>query len=303
MKVISVHSHKGGAGKTTLTLMVAKAQAKAGRKVCAVDLDFIGSGFEHLLDVQPPEKFLDHYVTKDPGSPNLPKVEELITSYSDKDLGKYSMDLVFNMAGSSVNKERKDQDKSVSLLGMEPASNIAGRSINRFLSTLEEDGYDTVVLDCHPGLAYLSKSLLRYGKKSPFKEHIFLFVTTLNRAHFFGLINELNTLAADEYGNLFNPSQSILCLNRADPRKYGRWKDLMGYSHNIIFKKDQALSRMSTFEKICRDGGGLNYICFNDSETVTKRGDIGGEGKIVLLGKDDIRFSDKPLCKSAFKGL
>ena len=303
MRVISIHSHKGGAGKTTITLMVAKAQAKAGRKVCAVGLDFIGSGFEHLLDVQPPEKFLDHYITKDPGSPNLPKVEELITSYSDRDLGKYSMDLVFNMAGSAVNKERKDQDKSVSLLGMEPASNIAGRSINRFLSTLEEDGYDTVVLDCHPGLAYLSKSLLRQGKKSPFKEHIFLFVTTLNRAHFYGLINELNTLAADEYGNLFNPSQSILCLNRTDPRKFGRWKDLMDYTHKEIFKKDQALSRMSTFEKICRKGGGMNYICFNDSEAITKWGDIGGGGEILLPVKDDIRFTDTPLCKRAFKGL
>jgi hypothetical protein len=303
MRVISIHSHKGGAGKTTLTLMVAKAQAKAGRKVCAVDLDFIGSGFEHLLDVQPPVKFLDHYISKDPGSPNLPKVEEMITPYSDGDLGNYSMDLVFNLAGSAVDNERNDQDKSVSLLGMEPASNIAGRSINRFLPTLESMGYDTVILDCHPGLAYLSKSLLRYGKKSPFQEHIFLFVTTLNRAHFYGLINELNTLAAPEYGNLFNSSQSILCLNRTDPRKYGRWKDLMAYTHKVIFKKDQALSRMSTFEEICQKGGGMNYICINDSEAVTKWGDIGGGREILLPGQDDIRYTDTPLCKRAFKGL
>ena len=304
MRVISVHSHKGGAGKTTLTLMIAKAQAMTGRKVCAVDLDFIGSGFEHLLDVHSPEKFLEEYTNKDPGSPNLPKMEEMITSYSDKDLGNNSVDLVFNSAGSKINNKEKDRQKSHTLMGMEPAQNITGRSVMRFLSTLQEKGYETVLLDCHPGLAYLSISLLRHGKKSQFGEHVFLFVSTINRAHFYGLINELNALAAEEFGKLFNPSQSIICLNQAIPKEYGSWKDLYDQVRRKEgVHKSEALTRMGTFEDVCREGGGMNYMCITDSETVSQWGKIGGRGEIILPGKGEIRFTNTPLCLRMLEGL
>jgi len=304
MRVISVHSHKGGAGKTTLTLMIAKAQAMTSRKVCAVDLDFIGSGFEHLLDVHSPKRFLEEYITKDPGSPNLPKIKEMITSYSDKDLGKNSLDLVFNSAGSMINNNEKDRWKSHTLLGMEPAQSIAARSVMRFLSILQEEGYETVILDCHPGLAYLSMSLLHHGQKSPFEEHVFVFVSTINRAHFYGLINELNALAAEEFGKLFNPSQSIICLNRAIPKEYGSWKGLKDQvRQKEKVHKGEALTRMGTFEDVCREGDGMNYMCITDSETVSQWGKIGGRGEIILPGKGEIRFTNTPLCLRVLEGL
>jgi len=303
MRVISIHSHKGGAGKTTLALMIAKAQAMSGQKVCAVDLDFIGSGFEHLLDVPRPDKFLEDYLTKAPGSPKLPKLEEMITSYSDEETGAFKVDLVFNLAGSMLNNKEPERRKLLALIGLEPDQNIAVRAVMLFLSGLKEAGYDTVLLDCHPGLAYLSRSLLHYGKKDGFEENAFIFVTTSSRAHFYGLVNELNTLAGDEYKRLFSPSQSVLCLNRSSSALFGNWKELVAFMREETVQRAEARSRISTFEKICREGGGVNYLCLAESDTISEWGNIGGKGEIVLPDQESITCTNTPLCQSVLMGL
>lgn len=301
MNVISIHSHKGGAGKTTLTLMIAKAKAMRGKKVCAVDLDFIGSGFEHLLDVPSPMKFLDAYVTKDPGSPKLPGIDEMVTHYSDEDLGDNKLHLIFNLAGS--NNKREEKLKSSALIGLEPNQNIVGRAIAQLLSDLEEEGYETVLLDCHPGLAYLSKSILKLGKKGRFGKLVSIFMTTSNRAHFHGMLNELSTMSSEEYGELFNPSQSILCLNRSVPDLYGTWKNIVSSVRNERVHKGEAMTRVSTFEDICSKAGGVNYICVQEYEAILRWGGLGGRGKIILPEKGTVKYSDTLLCNNVLEGI
>ncbi len=302
MKVISVHSHKGGAGKTTLTLMMAKAQAMAGKRVCAVDIDFIGSGFEHLLDVPAPAKYLDDYITQDPGSPQLPKIEEMVTSYSDQDLRKRSLDLIFNSAGSRMNNLPLGQPKAVRILqSIAPRQDIAGRAVVSLLMKLSEKGYDLVLLDCHPGLAHLSESLLRIGNRSEYGEHVFLFVTTANRAHFYGLINELNTLASLEYGRLFNPKLSVLCLNRAHQALGEGWKDLIAFvRERETVHPEESGARLSTFEKICGGRGALNFLLFPELSEVSVWDSLGGTSEIVRPDIGNIHFSDTRLCRSLF---
>jgi MinD-like ATPase involved in chromosome partitioning or flagellar assembly len=78
MKLISIHSHKGGAGKTTIALLTAQAQFKSGARVCTVDLDFLGSGLEAVVDARP-QAYLDDFLVKLPSDPSRPTVSSLIT--------------------------------------------------------------------------------------------------------------------------------------------------------------------------------------------------------------------------------
>ena len=45
MKTVSIHSHKGGVGKTTLGLLLCKYYARfLGKKTCFIDFDFQAPG-------------------------------------------------------------------------------------------------------------------------------------------------------------------------------------------------------------------------------------------------------------------
>ncbi|RLI20450.1 ParA family protein, partial [Candidatus Bathyarchaeota archaeon] len=51
-KVIAVHSYKGGTGKTILSINLAAALVKHGKKVCLMDLDFRAPSLSTLLKVE-----------------------------------------------------------------------------------------------------------------------------------------------------------------------------------------------------------------------------------------------------------
>lgn len=60
-KIVAVMSGKGGVGKSTLTVMLAKAMAKQGLKVGIMDADITGPSIPRLLDVMNEQA----YATKD----------------------------------------------------------------------------------------------------------------------------------------------------------------------------------------------------------------------------------------------
>ena len=52
LNLISIHSHKGGVGKTTLAAVLAAALAQRGQKVCLLDLDLLAPALATVLGVQ-----------------------------------------------------------------------------------------------------------------------------------------------------------------------------------------------------------------------------------------------------------
>ena len=76
MKTIAIHSHKGGVGKTTVALLVAKQAALLGQKVCVIDLDFIGSGIADLFAITAlPDEYVESYfLGTDPHSYDLDRL-------------------------------------------------------------------------------------------------------------------------------------------------------------------------------------------------------------------------------------
>lgn len=59
-KILSIHSHKGGVGKTSLVLATAiNLVFEYGKKVIILDADFSGSSFSEIIDNFASVPFLD----------------------------------------------------------------------------------------------------------------------------------------------------------------------------------------------------------------------------------------------------
>ena len=69
LPLISVHSYKGGVGKTTITALLGLALCQ-DRKVCLVDLDLVAPGLHHILAVQDLDRPILDYLVANPEQPS-----------------------------------------------------------------------------------------------------------------------------------------------------------------------------------------------------------------------------------------
>jgi len=67
--ILSIHSHKGGVGKSTLAAVLGIALARDGRKVCLVDLDLLAPGLHRVLQARPTCRPVLDYLVSDPAHP------------------------------------------------------------------------------------------------------------------------------------------------------------------------------------------------------------------------------------------
>jgi chromosome partitioning protein len=137
-RVFTVANQKGGVGKTTTTVNLAAALAKAGMRVLAIDLDPQGNastalGVEHrhdtlsIYDVIIGEAPMDEVVKQSPEFPTLSCVPATI-----------------HLAGAEI--------ELVSLVAREQRLRSALRS---YLESVE-DPYDYVFIDCPPSIGLLT---------------------------------------------------------------------------------------------------------------------------------------------------
>jgi len=302
MKVISIHSHKGGAGKTTLCLILAKAHAMSGARVCAVDLDFVGAGFDHILNIPSPRKFLDDYVLKDSGDSDAPKISDMLTHYTDKQMNNTGFDLIYNLGGSMTMEKQSDLSKYMAASEPLQGKGIIGERIQDLLEELSAQ-YDLALLDCHPGLAYLSRTVLGMARDGKYKEHFTLFVTTPNRAHFFGTIKDLKYLSSKEGGNLFQPDKSVFCLNFAPPGKAATWNDLMDWIKKDKFQKEQNDTIIRSFQEVYKDYGSINYLWLKEQRSLFKSQLIASPCDILLPHRLSIKYTGQLESKTILSGL
>jgi hypothetical protein len=183
----------------------------------------------------------------------------------------------------------------VGLAGREPGAGIVGRDLEWLLRELAEAKYYLVILDCQPGLAYLSSTALEMATYREEHKHIPVFMTTPNRAHFYGLLWELTKTHGLALG------RSIICVNRL-PKEWGlTWEGLHAKLREEVVRPEESAALVGTFEHACRQTGDVNYAGVSELAETAERSNIGGKtGVSVPPRGSEIQYSDTPACRQVF---
>jgi chromosome partitioning protein len=140
MRAIAVANRKGGVGKTTTSVNLAVALARAGRRVCLVDLDPQAHATLHVGVVPGSHPVSAYDVlagTESLAAASVPAGENLVVVPSHIDLAAAEVSLATRAGRESILKTRIEADPRCS------ASDVA-------------DAFDYMVVDCPPSLGLLS---------------------------------------------------------------------------------------------------------------------------------------------------
>lgn len=142
-KIIAVHSYKGGTGKTLLSVNLAAAFVKQGKKVCLLDLDFRAPSLSTILKAEKVECWLNDYLN---GVCEIDKVLVDLTGMM-QNAGKLFVGLANPSTEAIRDMSAKDRKWEMRALG---------RLLALRDSLLNEKGFDYLIFDTSPGLQYSS---------------------------------------------------------------------------------------------------------------------------------------------------
>jgi MinD-like ATPase involved in chromosome partitioning or flagellar assembly len=142
-KIIAVHSYKGGTGKTLLSVNLAAALAKKGKKICLFDLDFRAPSLATLLKVENAEHWLNDYLN------GTCEIDKILIDLSERFHinGKFYVGLANPATEAIRDMSAKDRKWEMRALG---------RLLSLRTSLISEKSFDYLVFDTSPGLQYSS---------------------------------------------------------------------------------------------------------------------------------------------------
>ena len=267
MKAVSFHSHKGGAGKTTLMACLARKLQVDGKKVCMVDLDFIGSGLERLLFISGKRisTINEFFFEGERWSPKDIR-RKLIRkpSFGPEKADAQNVGLIINQGNleDEGNLRRK-------LLDLSAASVMSPWLLGRLESLLKALSgiYDYVLFDCHPGIFGISEIVL-------FWEAIQtrVFVSRPDVTHISGTIVELARLAREKKKIGAKPGAWFLVTNCAPPKIMRDFDDLQ-YRLKIdgrVNAETSPLFGMPPFRNKSNEQVGELYGVFDHQENIAE---------------------------------
>jgi septum site-determining protein MinD len=139
----SIHSYKGGTGKTLLSVNLAAAFAKRGKKVCLFDLDFRAPSLATLLKVEKADHWLNDYLN------GTCEIDKVVIDLSNRihNCGKLLVGLANPSTEAIRDMSAKDRKWEMRALG---------RLLALRNSLLEHQAIDYLIFDTSPGLQYSS---------------------------------------------------------------------------------------------------------------------------------------------------
>jgi chromosome partitioning protein len=189
MRRIAILNQKGGVGKTTTAVNLSAALARAGRRVCVLDLDPQAHATTHL-GIEPDGK-----------SPSMYDV--LIDSRPLADVRRQVEDNLW-IAGSDINLAAAE----VELAG------VVGREvILRDLLHPDEGAFDFVFMDCAPSLGVLTLNALAAATEVfiPLQPHFLAL-------HGMGKLFETTSLVSKRINPALKVTGIVLCLYEANTK-------------------------------------------------------------------------------------
>ncbi|MGQ9507200.1 MAG: AAA family ATPase [Candidatus Bathycorpusculaceae bacterium] len=142
-KIIAVHSYKGGTGKTLLSLNIAAALIKRGKKVCLLDLDFRAPSLSTILKIEKAECWLNDYLNGTCG------IEKVLINLSDKFQSKGEFFVGLANPATEAIRDISAKDRKWEMRAL-------GRLLALRNSLLGDRGFDYLIFDTSPGLQYSS---------------------------------------------------------------------------------------------------------------------------------------------------
>jgi cellulose biosynthesis protein BcsQ len=183
MTVLSVHSHKGGVGKSTFVLFFARYLAQVKKqKTCLIDLDFHAQGLRST--------YLRKYLTYDcfdlllADEDKKPDIIDRMPVKHEEIDGLYFIANFFKPQ-MDIQDQGANKRKMFLKLASEVFTGEITDNLDLLIRYLEKKGFQWVIIDCHPGLVMLSDEVIKRIKAHP------VFVTTANIISFIGLFQNI----------------------------------------------------------------------------------------------------------------
>lgn len=167
-RIYTIHSRKGGVGKTSIALALAGISGARGKKTLIIDADMTGASIADVpgmecepgrnskrfneLILEKPNKFMQ--LTSIWPAPKGNKPTKLELQFCRKMSGHESVYFIPSSAGGA------DVETIVPLISQEDHLHFFRHRIEDILAVAIRSGFETIILDHSPGLFGLSKSTL-----------------------------------------------------------------------------------------------------------------------------------------------
>ena len=187
--IITIHSYKGGTGKTLLAVNLATILANRGKKVCLLDLDFSAPSLYVIFQIGKSKYWLNDFLNR------ACEIDKVLTDCSSYCLAKGKLFVGSANPSTEAIRDIASKDRKWEMEAL-------GRLLSLKNSLFEKLRFDYLIFDTSPGLQYSSINAV-------VSANVVLVVTTLDKSDMEGTQRMMSELY-----KLFEGKKTLVILNK-----------------------------------------------------------------------------------------
>lgn len=188
--IITVHSYKGGTGKTLIAVNLAMIYASRGKNVCLLDLDFRAPSLSSTFKNKK-QYWINDYLDK------ICKIDRVLNDYTPNYIEEGKLFVGLANPSTEAIREMASKNRKWEMEAL-------GRIINLKTSLLDKGLFDYVIIDSSPGIQYSSINAI-------IAADLVLMVTSVDRSDLQGTQRTINDLY-----DIFEKKTGII-INKVPP--------------------------------------------------------------------------------------